>query len=45
MRIVEVLAHVPHRLVERQAEHVLDHHLVREADAEREAAAARDAAR
>ena len=30
------------RLVERQAEHVLDHDLVREADAEREASAARD---
>ena len=37
----EVLAHVPQRLVEREAEHVLDHDLVREADAEREAPAAR----
>ena len=37
----EVLAHVPHRLLERQAEHALDHDLVREPDAEREPPAAR----
>ena len=37
----EVLAHVPDRLVERQAEHALDDDLVRQADAEHEAAAAR----
>ena len=37
----EVLAHVAHRLVERQPEHVLDHDLVRQPDAEHEAPAAR----
>ena len=40
MRIDEVLAHVARGLLERHAEHALDHDLVREADAEHEATAA-----
>ncbi|MFN8546234.1 MAG: CocE/NonD family hydrolase [Candidatus Binatia bacterium] len=37
----DVFTHVAERLGEREAEHPLDHHLVREADAEREAPLAR----